>query len=496
MERNYTVNMFSAKSSSSAVMTRRQLHHANFGFDARFTLSLPEGELYVEKIVRIIPQKRIVAFGMWQDKFVVAKLFFDSYAKRNMDKDKVGIEILREQMIPTPALLYAGVSADRQINVLLFERIHEGQSLAEVWRHALEMEEIYPILKSVIIELATQHVLGVLQQDLHLKNFLLTEKIIYTLDGGQIKAFPPLLPKPVSMQNLALFLSQLGVGAEKIQEKLFRHYAKLRGWLLKKEDVSELFLLIKQHNDARAQQFEKKIFRECSDFSKISYATMTGMYDRQYAGPEFVKMLQDPDVLLDARETQWLKKGRSSTVGKVTLDGREFVIKRYNMKNVWHRFRRSMRVTRAAKSWRLAQKLYLFGVPTAKPAAFIEKKWLGLRSKSYYVTEYVSGEHLAAFFARCNDDENKIARMIKRVMALLRNVTKLDITHGDLKITNILIDACEQPLLIDLDGAREHLSRSGLRRAWQKEMRRFLANFNEKPALQKKLHEALARKAL
>ena len=76
----------------------------------------------------------------------------------------------------------------------------------------------------------------------------------------------------------------------------------------------------------------------------------------------------------------------------------------------------------------------------------------------YFVMEYVSGKQADNFFA-----EN-----IKTVTALLKNLAKLGITHGDLKITNILSDSHNQPLLIDLDGAIEHDSLSGLRKAWRK----------------------------
>jgi RIO-like serine/threonine protein kinase len=81
--------------------------------------------------------------------------------------------------------------------------------------------------------------------------------------------------------------------------------------------------------------------------------------------------------------------------------------------------------------------------------------------------------------------------MIKRISLLLKSVAKVEITHGDLKITNILVNSAEQPVLIDLDGATEHISLSGLRTAWQKELARFLLNFNSNPVLRKKFEAEL-----
>ena len=181
---------------------------------------------------------------------VVAKLFFDTHhAKRNMEKDAAGVKTLQDYKIPTPPLLYQGTSVDKRIHILLFEQIFETQNLDQIWHNRDDVEEMLPILKPVIVELATQHVLGVLQHDLHLKNFLLTEKTVYTLDGAQVELFPNLLSKKPSVNNLALFLSQLGVGVEECQEKLFRYYAKSRGWMLKSEDINEIYFLIKKWND-------------------------------------------------------------------------------------------------------------------------------------------------------------------------------------------------------------------------------------------------------
>lgn len=492
MGNNYTVTIPN-ENLYTTMLTWKDLHAADFTFAENFHLKLAEDEVFfAEKIVRIIPKKRIVAFGTWRNKSVVAKLFIDpKYAKRHMEKDVAGIKKLRDHKIPTPALYYKGFSDDNRIQILLFERIFEAENLDDVWQKKDTLGNVWPLLRAVVIELATQHVLGLLQQDLHLKNYLLTEKRIYTLDGAQIKLFPHILPKKLSMANLALFLSQLGVGYEEDQEKLFKFYAKSRGWLLKQDDIFELFFLIKKWNDSRWKNFEKKIFRESTNFSCIHDLQTFGMYDRHYAKPELLNILHHPESAFNHPTMNMLKAGRSATVIKVTLDQREYVIKRYNMKNVWHHMRRSLRSTRALTSWRLAQKLNLFGVRTAKPVAFIEKRCLGFRGKSYYITEYVSGEHAGEFFHHHYNQEEKIASMTKQITTLLKSIAKLEITHGDLKITNILIDKHECPVLIDLDGAVEHASLSGLRSAWRKEIKRFMENFQDLPIVRERFKEEL-----
>lgn len=473
-------------------MTWNDLHAVKYTFNTPFSLRLADHEMIsADQVVRLIPGKRMVVFGRWQGRSVVAKLFFDSHsASRHMEKDIQGVKALLHNKIPAPELYYDGMSEDHRIYVLIFERIQNARNLEDVWLQRNSLAEMMPIMSAVITELATQHVLGLLQHDLHMKNFLLTEKSIYTLDGAQIESFPTLLAKKPSMESLALFLSQLGIGVEDQQEELFRHYVKARGWLLHSEDVIELFHLIKKWHVQRWKKFEKKIFRNSTDYATLREAKRFGIYDRNYAGPEFKQFLENPEAVFNSA-AKALKKGRSATVIKMTLDGHELVIKRYNLKDKWHRIRRSLRTTRAAVCWRLGQKMKLFGILTAKPVAFIENRFLCFRGSSYFVSEYVPGMHAGEYFLANKQDEALREHMVKQIAALLKSVARLGITHGDLKITNILVNADARPVLIDLDGAAEHLTASGLHKAWDKELKRFLANFQYQPHLVKDFKMAL-----
>lgn len=476
-----TINHNDVKNLSE--VTWKILRAATFNFTPPFTLHLEDGQLFkAEKIARLLPGKRMVVFGEWQGKSVVAKLFFDpKQARHHIEKELAGIKTLQESRIPTPALYYQGMSKDEHVQVLIFEKIEEADELENVWRHRINNEILLPILKSVIVEIATQHVFGIVQHDLHLNNFLVTEKVIYTLDGGQIETLGYLLPKKESLNSLALFLSQLGMGVEKIQEKLFRHYMKSRGWQLKKNDMVDIFHHIRRWQVLRWKKYKKKIFRESSRFRRLKSWFKSGMLDRQLVSSTLMQLLEKPDSLFQLPGTIMLKAGRSSTVAKIHIDGRDFVIKRYNMKSTWHRLRRCLRLTRSAKSWRLAHKMNLFGIATAIPMAYIESRFLGLRGNSYLIMDYIEGEDIASYFTKQYTNPQAVTMMVANVVRLLQGMRNLGLSHGDLKSTNIIINSKNQPVFIDLDGAVEHASIAGLQKAWVKEIKRFLRNFDDMP---------------
>lgn len=445
-------------------------------------LSDTASRLCCNEMIRIIPGKRLVAFGTWGDKEVVAKLFYGhGKAKRHLERDVVGIDALLQANVPTPRLLYKGSAANQRIQIALFEKIDKAKSLDLIWQEQKDSDSFAKLMKKVVIELATQHVLGLLQCDLHLKNFLATNKQIYTLDGGGIEKFPDILDKNQSMDNLSLFFAQLGVGSERLQRTLFKVYAKLRGWRIKEADFDFLKAAVIHKNKERWLRYKKKIMRTCSNFVRVKKIKQSFIYDREYGSAEFVSLLQDPEKFFWLPSSSILKAGRSAMVAKVTLNGRELVVKRYNLKNSWHGLRRCLRATRAETSWRLSQKLRLFGISTAKPVAFVENRFFGLRGSSYFIMEYVNGETLGEFFA--NRDVKSVAdesKMAKIVVNTVLNLGKLKMTHGDLKMSNILIDG-EKPVLIDLDGMREHTTSLGFQRTFKKEVTRFMQNWQHQP---------------
>jgi tRNA A-37 threonylcarbamoyl transferase component Bud32 len=457
------------------------LRHVSRASLEPFQLALAESDdvLFCNEIVRVIPGKRIVAFGTWGGKPVVAKLFYQPrQAQRHLKRECAGIDALVEGGVLTPALYYRGTSKDRRIQVLIFERIVKALSVDSLWQSRASIKEMLPLMHAMTIEIATHHVLGILQNDLHFKNFLVHKRGIFTIDGGDLEVSNQPLTKKDSLDNLGLFFSQLGIGTEELQKTLFQIYTRSRGWIVNKHDVNNLNAAVQRWTAKRWEQYSKKIMRNCSSFVRNETLNNLTVYDRDYESTEFLRFLKNPEVFFASSDTELLKAGGSSTVAKIKIDDRYYVMKRYNIKDSSHWLRRCMRPTRAATGWRLAQRLRLMGLSTAKPVAFIERQFLGLRGKSYLLTEYSDSENAGDFFANHVDDKAISQFVAQQMMALFEGLARLRITHGDLKMTNILI--CKyKPMLIDLDGMREHRNMLGFKRAFQQEIKRFMFNWRD-----------------
>ncbi len=473
-------------------MNTHPLDQLDFKSQMPFQLLLANGEtLCLTRVLRLLPHRRLVALAEFRDQTVIAKIFFDSARRaKHLSRERAGLQKLMESHIPTPALHFEGQSADHRCAVLIFDYLQEAETLETLWKNKKNVAEVYPILEKMMVELATQHVLGVLQRDLHFKNFLVDQDSIssvreavriYTLDGGSITCLPHVLPQSVCLPIIALFLSQCGVGVEEMQWALYQHYAKARGWWVQAADGRALFEAIERHHAKRWKRYEKKIFRNCTDFAAVKHGFFQGVYDRQYTTPPLLAWLANPESVFHDPAGCVLKSGRSSTVIKVTWAGKDYVIKRYNIKHIFHWLRRLYRTTRAAHVWRLSQKLKLFGLPVAEPVAFLEKYRFGLHSVSYYVTTYVKKSSHFDYFTN----------HVQTLSCLLKNLAKLKIAHGDLKMKNILVNEKEEPVLIDFESAREYASHTRLAAAFRKGVRRLLKNFEQHDHLYQQFKDEL-----
>ncbi len=464
---------------------RKELLKADYSFSSSFFLKLAHHEepLLCEEVIRVIPGKRLVFFGRWNDRSVVGKIFFGPHAEQHLQQERQGAQALLAAKIPTPALLHNDTTTDKSIKVLIFERILNAENLDSYWRQHKNKIDGEAILHALTLELATQHVLGLEQEDLHLKNFLVAGEKIYTLDGAAIHIHEGPLTKKQSLENLALLFSQLGIYTNKLQQRLFETYVKARSWLIKKSDLRLLQKTIRRWNGARWLDYSKKIFRSCTAFAKKKNPRVYAIYDRSYDSPAFQALLADPDAAMLAPETIILKPGRSSTVARISLDQRRLVVKRYNIKNFWQGLRLLFKPSRARISWRLSHQLHFVGLPTAKPVAFIEKRFLGLRRKSYFIMEYIEGQRADAFFEAQPIEAQASTLIAKRIIVLFFQLARLRLSHGDLKITNILLTPEQEPVLIDFDGMREHRSSRSLWQRFSKDLDRFLENWQERPDL-------------
>lgn len=174
---------------------------------------------------------------------------------------------------------------------------------------------------------------------------------------------------------------------------------------------------------------------------------------------ELMEAFRDAESLV--LRADMIKNSRSTTAGIFVVDGKKYFIKRSNVNTVWERIRRIGRLPRSTRNLLAAEKLTTIGIFTPKVYLSLETGSHLLPAASYLITEYYprpmsAGENLADLLEYFGSAE----KFADAVCAMIINMHCNSMTHGDLKMSNIMAvkdsDGKFKLGLFDLDGVLWH----------------------------------------
>lgn len=443
-----------------------------------FRIALVDGrELVLLHLLRVLPGKRVVGEAELDSRRVLAKLFVAPESERHWRRESLGVEALRAANLATPEVLVAGALAEG--GYALLTKFHaDAESLATAWASVKDSSVgdhmTMGVLSPVLRVLAHMHQAGLLQEDLHLGNFLRTADGLLVIDGDSVKEFGRPLTAEEAADNLGMLLAQLPAAWDPERSTLLAIYREAGG--VAGFDEIRLQAAIDRVREWRLKDYLGKCVRDCSLFSVERNATRFSAVWRESAdwlGP----LLHDPDLALGKGVR--IKSGNTCTVARVQVAERELVIKRYNLKSVGHALSRFWRPSRAWHSWREAHRLSLFGVATPAPLALVEERLGPLRRRAWLVTALCPGENLLDHLSA---DQEPPAAEASAITTLFATLHRLKISHGDLKATNLLWHE-GKVWLIDLDATTQHRSEVAYHKAWRRDRERLLRNWPADSAL-------------
>lgn len=431
-------------------------------------------EMKVDRLLRIVPGRRLVGLSTWNDRTVIVKLFINSNRwKRTMLRDITGINTLRQARIPTPSLLLQSSTPDKKAGVLIIEFLQQGTSLATLFGEAKTDEARAEVLEMGVKTIAACHKAGLWQDDIHLGNFMHAAGVVYVLDGGDVKSKDKPLDVDTRLKNFARFLAQFPVEQDEHWPLLLELY-RLDAPDLPEDSTASFAQMIVTARTKRLASFERKLNRSTSAIRSESEIDRFYVYDRSIHSSELERFLRDPDSFIDAG--QLLKAGNSSTVAVVRIDERPFVLKRYNIKSFWHGVSRAFRPSRAYNSWRCASVLQMLGVATAAPYLYLEERFLWFfRRRAYLLCEQLEGSDLGTAWQKGEEgmDRNELLSQFRKLFKIFADYR---ISHGDMKATNFLYTR-DRLHVLDLDAMRRGGTSSKFEAGFDKDLKRFQKNW-------------------
>jgi len=443
------------------------------------------------EVVRAIPGKRLVCRGHWQGRAVYTKVYLGP--DRYWQAECRGLQSLHEHAIAAPVVLHAGTADHGALHVIVLAAIEPAQTLLQTWEQAGDEAARIELLRLAVSTIAAHHRAGLEQDDIHLNNFLLSGERLYTLDGGGIRVCGEagLSPRR-SRDNLARFFAQFYPRFDPLIDAVLPDYLRQRGWPAGRLSRDALLQRVHHFRRRRLRHFLKKIFRDCSAFRCRQSWRRYRVCDRALASPALLALLADPDASLQQADARYLKQGNTCTLWSLAVDGRQLVVKRYNIKGFAHRISRALRRTRAATAWKNAHRLGMYGILGARPVALCEQRFGPLRGKAWLISDYVSGDDITRLCRQPRPDRDTRNRMVSGMTSLLAQLAGCRISHGDMKGTNF-IQSPQGIVTIDLDAMREHRSATVFRRRQRRDLQRFLRNWQQCPEIAALFSESLQR---
>lgn len=284
------------------------------------------------------------------------------------------------------------------------------------------------------------------------------------------------LPLRQVLQGKAGFLAKVQRKAMKIRQ---RDQRKQAGRKLPGQSADDDY----QQEPNRQQQWDElKAQLFCNTVSHEVYRRWDrfAVYRKTLASAEMERFIQDPDTFF--YNGRMIKDGDSTTVMAVSINNREYVVKRYNLRNFWYGIRRLFRPSRAWACWRNAHMLSAFNIATPAPAVMLERRWGPFRRQAYYVTELTHGPDVLQFVDDKPINSAQWQWALPRFVDFFAAMARYRFVHGDMKATNFLV-ADEQLVALDLDAMREVRGERTFLRLFRRDVERWLKNWRDQPGL-------------
>lgn len=313
-------------------------------------------------ILREIAGRRTVFDGTFDGCPAIIKRFEDWFGWYRCRREKRGLERLAGRGLSAPKVLMAGIDEKGQ-HVLAIEKIEDAADGASAVETADSEDAAKATLVLVFQYIARMHEAGVVQNDLHLGNFLIAGSSVSAIDPAWMRYRSQSIPQRESFEQLAIVLASLPEEYLVWHSEFLCAYSEIRGWTYNSDMLDSVRQLALCRRKKRLPHQLRKTLRNSRDFFVLEQPPYRAVFykkgiDADSAGDmihrlESMTAADDPSLNLD-------------------LKGRIFEVQQFSPKNrlfgLWY----GLTGSPVRRAWLAAWKARYTGQTQLYPAAFIE----------------------------------------------------------------------------------------------------------------------------
>lgn len=401
------------------------------------------------RLLRSVPGKREVFDARWNDRSVVAKIFFHPcQARRHLRREWRGLNALMDRNLTSQKPLFYG-RTDAGRWALVVEKIVDSQPATDVFASLPEGPERVELLKKVCRELAAYHDRGVLQRDMHLGNFLMRGDRAFMLDSGQMTFRSHPVSRREGISQVALLGGILQDDDEGSLRGLCRAYLEARGYRPSDADEAAMLSLHGRYRKTAVLRGLKKTLRTSKRYRRADGPTYRAVYERDFfedadLGPWLERLNAPAGAGEDAR------RGKAPSVSTLAWNAKKVVVRRYRERGRIRAILPAFETSRAKRGWVNGHLLRMLGIGTPRPVCCVEFHRGCLVGESFLILECLEGKTLAETLRDPDLPADRREVLLRQVRQRVQRLHAHRIVHGDLKQDHVLISA-RGPVLTDLD---------------------------------------------
>lgn len=343
-------------------------------------LKTPDGRTHTvccRGILRRIEGRRTVFDGICADRGVIVKRFEDVFGPFRCRREKRGLERLAERGLAVPKVLLAGKDADGQA-VLVIEKIDGAVDVRSALNTAVSEEAAKTILFALFRYVARMHQAGVIQNDLHPGNFLVSGSDIYAIDPAWMRFRKTPAAEGASRGQLAILSAGLGPQHAAWRAELLEAYCEERGIPYTSEMLEGVRRRAAAFHKKKLPHALKKTLRNCTAFLVVQRQNVRAVFSRQAFSDHQAEALIGVIEAIDA------SKDRIHTV---TLEGQRFEAELFCAGGVWQKLQSRLFGSLARRQWLAEWRAHYRGKNARPPLALIEWRYGLLGGRSCVIRE-------------------------------------------------------------------------------------------------------------
>jgi hypothetical protein len=95
----------------------------SFGIKSNDIVLQNKDHLYLDSVVRVVPNKRLVCKALLNNQEIYVKLFFGDQARKYFLRDLAGVNLLLKNNIPTPSIIYSGYTEKENVEDRILQQV-------------------------------------------------------------------------------------------------------------------------------------------------------------------------------------------------------------------------------------------------------------------------------------------------------------------------------------------------------------------------------------